>query len=98
MELVWRASVVAISISDRVSMLICEKTTTLIFLDLELVHHFIDRQLVIRLSSFKNKAKVMLQLTVSRSVRLGVRHLSGTRDQLFFLLEISLDSCGFVIL
>jgi hypothetical protein len=27
------------------SILICEKTTTLIFLDLELVHHFINRNL-----------------------------------------------------
>jgi hypothetical protein len=32
--------------------------------------------------------KVILRLTVSRPVRLGVRHPSGTRDQLFFLLEI----------
>jgi hypothetical protein len=29
-----------------VSMLICEKTTTLIFLDLELQHHFIERNLL----------------------------------------------------
>jgi hypothetical protein len=34
------------------------------------------------------KVKVILRLTVSRPVRLGVRHLSGTRDQFFFLFEI----------
>jgi hypothetical protein len=31
---------------------------------------------------------VILRPTVSRSVRLGVRHTSRTRDQFFFLLEI----------
>jgi hypothetical protein len=35
------------------------------------------------------KVKVNLRLTVSRPVCLGVRHPSGTRDQFFFLLEIS---------
>jgi hypothetical protein len=33
------------------------------------------------------KVKVTLRPTVSRPVRLGVRHPSGTRDQFFFLLE-----------
>jgi hypothetical protein len=51
--------------------LICEKTTTLIFLDPELVHHFIDRKLVIQSSSFR--VRVILQPTVSRPVRHGVR-------------------------
>jgi hypothetical protein len=32
--------------------------------------------------------EVKLRSTVSRPVRLGVRHPSGTRDQFFFLLEI----------
>jgi hypothetical protein len=39
-------------------------------------------------SKAKVKVKVMLQPTVSRPVRPGVRHPSGTRDQFFFLLEI----------
>jgi hypothetical protein len=34
------------------------------------------------------EAEVKLRPTVSRPVRPGVRHPSGTRDQLFFLLEI----------
>jgi hypothetical protein len=34
------------------------------------------------------KVKAKLRPTVSRPVRPGVRHPSGTRDQLFFLLEI----------
>jgi hypothetical protein len=33
--------------------------------------------------------EVNLRPTVNRPVCLGVRHLSGTRDQFFFLLEIS---------
>jgi hypothetical protein len=33
-------------------------------------------------------AEVKLRPKVSRPVRLGVRHTSGTRDQFFFLLEI----------
>jgi hypothetical protein len=36
------------------------------------------------------KVKVTLRPTVSRPVRLDVRHPSGTRDQLFFLFEIVL--------
>jgi hypothetical protein len=47
----------------------------------------------------KVKDKVILQPTVSGPVRLGVRHPSGTRDQFFFLLEISfrqLRVCYFV--
>jgi hypothetical protein len=34
------------------------------------------------------KVQVILRPTVSRPVCLGVRHSSGTRDQVFFLLEI----------
>jgi hypothetical protein len=47
----------------------------------------------------KLKVKVILRLTVGRPVRLGVRHPSGTRDQLLFLLEIffrQLRVCYFV--
>jgi hypothetical protein len=47
----------------------------------------------------KVKVEVKLQLTVSRPVRLGVRHPSGTRNQSFFLLEIffrQLRVCYFV--
>jgi hypothetical protein len=43
--------------------------------------------------------KVILRPTVSRPVRLGARHPSGTRDQFFFLLEIffrQLQVCYFV--
>jgi hypothetical protein len=45
------------------------------------------------------KVEVKLRLTVSRPVRLGVRHPSGTRDQFCFLLEIffrQLRVCYFV--
>jgi hypothetical protein len=45
------------------------------------------------------QVEVKLQPTVSRPVRLGVRHLSGTRNQFFFLLGISfrqLRVCYFV--
>jgi hypothetical protein len=35
------------------------------------------------------EVEVNLRQTVSRPVRRGVRHPSGTRDQFFFLLEIS---------
>jgi hypothetical protein len=45
------------------------------------------------------KVKVTLRPTVSRPVRLGVGHPSGTRDQFFFLLEIlirQLRVCYFV--
>jgi hypothetical protein len=47
----------------------------------------------------KIKVKVILRPTVSRPVRLGVRHPSGTRDQFFLLLEIffrQLRVCYFV--
>jgi hypothetical protein len=47
----------------------------------------------------KVKLKVILRPTVSRPVRLGVRHPSGTCDQFFFLLEIffrQLRVCYFV--
>jgi hypothetical protein len=49
--------------------------------------------------SFKVKAKVTLRPTVSRPVRLGVRRSSGTRDQIFFLIETvfrQLRVCCFV--
>jgi hypothetical protein len=36
----------------------------------------------------KVKVKDILRQTVSRPVRLGVRHPSRTRDQFFYLLEI----------
>jgi hypothetical protein len=32
--------------------------------------------------------KVILRPIVSRPVRLGVKHPSGTRDQFFFVLEV----------
>jgi hypothetical protein len=44
------------------------------------------------------EVEVNFRPTVSRPVCLGVGRPSGTRDQFFFLLEIPLDSCGFVIL
>jgi hypothetical protein len=37
---------------------------------------------------WKTEVEVKLRPTVSRPVRLGVKHPSGTRDQIFFLLEI----------
>jgi hypothetical protein len=40
------------------------------------------------------EVEVKLRPTVSRPVRLGVRHPSGTRDQFFFLLEIFLIKDG----
>jgi hypothetical protein len=46
------------------------------------------------------EVEVNLRPTVSRPVRLGVRRLSGTRDQFFFLIEISfkqLRVCYFVV-
>jgi hypothetical protein len=43
------------------------------------------------------KVTRILRPTVSRAVRLGVRHPSGTRDH-SFSLKFSLDRCGFVIL
>jgi hypothetical protein len=39
-------------------------------------------------TSRTHQVRVTLRPTVSRPVRLGVRHPSGTRDQFFFLLEI----------
>jgi hypothetical protein len=45
------------------------------------------------------EVEVKLQPTVSRLVRLGVRHQSGTGDQFFFLLDIfcrQLQVCYFV--
>jgi hypothetical protein len=45
------------------------------------------------------EVEVNLRPTVSRSVYLGVRRSSGTRDQFFFLFEISFRQLrGFVIL
>jgi hypothetical protein len=49
------------------------------------------------LSSEAFEFEVKLRPTVSRPVCLGVRRPSGTRDQFYFLLEIFLDSCEFVI-
>jgi hypothetical protein len=46
------------------------------------------------------EAEVKLRQTVSRPVRLGVRHPSGARDQFIFLLEIffrQLRACYFVV-
>jgi hypothetical protein len=45
------------------------------------------------------EVEVKLRPTVSRPVRLGVRHPSGTRDQFYFLLEIffrQLRVCYFI--
>jgi hypothetical protein len=44
------------------------------------------------------EVEVKLRPTVSRPVRLGVRHPSGTRDQISLSWKFFLDSCGFVIL
>jgi hypothetical protein len=44
------------------------------------------------------EVEVKLRPTVSRPVCLGMKHPSATRDQFIFPLEISLDSCAFVIL
>jgi hypothetical protein len=44
------------------------------------------------------EVEVKLRLTVSRPVRLGVRHPSGTRNQFLFLLEIFYRKLRFVIL
>jgi hypothetical protein len=43
---------------------------------------------IIIINETKAKVKIILRPTVSRPVRLGVRHPTGTRDQFFFLLEI----------
>jgi sucrose-6-phosphate hydrolase SacC (GH32 family) len=40
----------------RMSMSLCEETTTQIFLDVDLVHHFINRKLVVQ-SQYIFKAK-----------------------------------------
>jgi hypothetical protein len=70
---------------------ICEKTTTLAFLDLELVHHF-DRKLVIQFSSFE--VAVKLRLAVSRPVCFGVGIPSGAHDHISFIF---LMIAGFLI-
>jgi hypothetical protein len=46
-------------------MSICKKTTTLIFLDLELVHHFIDRNLWYNLSTSSKPIYFYLPLVTS---------------------------------
>jgi hypothetical protein len=43
------------------------------------------------------EVEVNLRPTVSRPVCLGVRHPSGTRNQFFFLIEISFRQLRFVI-
>jgi hypothetical protein len=49
------------------------------------------------LTTLRVKVKVMLRLTVSRPVRLGVSQPYGTHDQFFpFSLLSFLDGCGFV--
>jgi hypothetical protein len=52
-----------------------------------------------QVDTFEVEVEINLRPTVSRPVSLGVRHPSGTRDQFFFLLEISftqLRVCNFV--
>jgi hypothetical protein len=44
------------------------------------------------------EVKVILWPTVSLPVCPGIKPSSGTRDQFFFFLKISLDSCGFVVM
>jgi hypothetical protein len=48
------------------------------------------------LPCFKVKVKVILWPTVSRPVRPGVKHPSGTREKFFNCIFFCLDSCGFV--
>jgi hypothetical protein len=55
-------------------------------------------RLLLQEVTFALEVEVKLRPTVSRPVCLGVRHPSGTRDQFFFSLKFSLDSCMFVIL
>jgi hypothetical protein len=94
-----------------------QMTTTLIRLDLQMVHHFIEGTgidttdvnattflvlLVLVLFNslyYCDEVEVNLRPTVSRPVCLDVRRPSGTRDQFFFLIEISfrqLRVCYFV--
>jgi hypothetical protein len=55
-------------------MSICGKTTTLIFLDLELVHHFIDRKLVVQSSKpIQHQPTSHLSLVTSSEVLLPLQ-------------------------
>jgi hypothetical protein len=48
-------------------MSICEKTSTIIFLDLELVHHFINRKLVIQSHFITQTNPTLAQYNLSTS-------------------------------
>jgi hypothetical protein len=83
------------------SISIWEKTTTLIFLDLQLVHHFINRNWYLfwyncstsvilstaTCSTLLFQVKVMLWLTVSQSVCFGVKFTLELVTRYYFLSE-----------
>jgi hypothetical protein len=64
------------------SMSICQKTTTLIFLDLKLVHHFLNRKLVIQsqyiFQANPTPANFILLLLVTGHVLLTTTSTSGS--------------------
>jgi hypothetical protein len=87
----------------------CDTPLTLIIVYVDLVQHFIEYTVLLVTGNvwywwdieliMKVEFEVILRPTVSRPVCLGVRRPSGTRDQFFFLLEISfrqLRVCYFV--